>query len=103
VRLAALESDLGHSALQLEAPEQALVGAATAGGMLPRLADFEAAWLQEASAGAVRVRFTALGSELGMPSSGSDAALAPPTPPPARAAIGHRFSERCVVVSGEPS
>jgi hypothetical protein len=65
-----------------EALEQALVGAATAGGMMPRLADLEAAWLQEASAGAVRVRFTALESELGMPSSASDATLAPPTPPP---------------------
>ena len=82
VRLAALESDLGPSALQLEALEQALVGAVTAGGMVPRLADLEAAWLQEASAGAVRVRFAALESELGMPSSDSDAALAPPTPAP---------------------
>jgi len=82
VRLAALESDLGPSALRLEAPEQALVGAATAGGMVPRLADLEAAWLQEASAGAVRVRFAALESELGISSSASDAALAPPTPPP---------------------
>jgi hypothetical protein len=82
VRLAALESDLGPSALRLEALEQAFVGAATAGGMVPRLADLEAAWLQEASAGAVRVRFAALESELGMPSSASDAALAPPTSPP---------------------
>jgi hypothetical protein len=82
VRLAALESDLGPSALRLEALEQAFVGAATAGGMVPRLADLEAARLQEASAGAVRVRFAALESELGMPSSASDAALAPPTSPP---------------------
>jgi hypothetical protein len=82
VRLAALESDLGPSALRLWALEQALVGAATAGVMVPRLAGLEAAWLQEASAGAVRLRFAALDSELGMPSSASDAALAPPTPPP---------------------
>ena len=82
VRLAALESELGPSALRLEALEQAFVSAATAGGMVPRLADLEAAWLQEASAGAVRVRFAALESELGMPSSASDAALAPPTSPP---------------------
>jgi hypothetical protein len=66
----------------LEVLEKELLGAATAGGMVPRLADLEVAWLQVASAGAVRVRFTAFESELGMPSSASDAALAPQTPTP---------------------
>jgi hypothetical protein len=103
VHLAALESDLGPSALWLGALEQEFVGAATSGGMVPRLADLEAAWLQKASAGAARGRFAALESKLGTPSSASDAALAPSTSLPPRAASGQRSSERFVVVSGEPS
>jgi hypothetical protein len=67
---------------RLEVLEKELLGAATSGGILPRLVALEVAWLGEAQAGAVWVRFAALESELGMPSSASDAALAPPTAPP---------------------
>jgi hypothetical protein len=45
---------------KLEVPEKGRVGAATAGGILPRLEALEVAWFQETQAGLPRVRLTVI-------------------------------------------